>query len=178
MDPELLRKWIAYARDNYDPVLTQEARDYIKKEYVNLRLASDDDEAVPITARKIEAMHRLSEASARVRLSERVELEDARRAVAIVKDCLREVGIDPATGDLDADVIETGQSQTQRQRRKNLLGIIKSNEGETEYGAPIGKIKADAEAAGIEVGKVEHDIDHFMEQGKLYEPSNNHYRTT
>lgn len=178
VEPDLLRKWIAYARDTCEPVLTEETREYIKRQYVDLRMASGDDDAVPVTARKIEAIHRLSEASARVRLSDTVELEDAQRAVSVVKDCLKEVGIDPETGEFDADVIETGQSKTQRQRKKTVLGLIKSNQGETEYGAPLDILVEEAQAVGITEGKFHHELNEFKENGKVYEPADEHYRLT
>jgi len=176
--PDLLRKWIAYARDSIDPVLTDAAREYIKREYVDLRVASDDPDVVPVTARKIEAIHRLSEASARVRLSETVDLEDARRAVAIVKDCLREVGIDPDRGNLDADVIETGASKTQRQRIKSIRGLINAHEGETEYGAPHAKILQEAAAIGIDEDQLSHELEKLRQRGEIFSPSEGHYRPT
>lgn len=178
VEPDLLRKWIAFARDTCNPVLSQEAREYIKRQYVDLRTASDTDDAVPVTARKIEAIHRLSEASARIRLSDIVELEDAERAVSIVKDCLKAVGVDPETGEFDADIIETGQSKTQRQRIKTIRGLIQSNQGETEHGAPYGKLKSEAEAVGIDESKLEHELEKLKNNGQIYQPKDGHYRPT
>jgi replicative DNA helicase Mcm len=176
--PDLLRKWIAYARDNCTPVLTQDARDYIKEEYVKIRQASGDDDAVPVTARKLQALHRLAEASARIRLSPDATLDDAELAVSIVKDCLQDIGIDPETGELDADVIETGTSKTQRQRIKNVKGLILDHESDTDHGAPLVNVIDSAESIGIDESKVRHEIQKLKDRGEIYEPADEHYRPT
>ena len=72
IDPELLRKYIAYARRNIHPVLTDKAMDVLEEFYVSMRNNSiDDDSPVPITARQLEAIIRLSEASAKIKLKPR-----------------------------------------------------------------------------------------------------------
>ncbi len=50
---------------------------------------ADEDAPVPVTARKLEALVRLAEASARIRLSDTVDEADADRAVDIAHCCLR-----------------------------------------------------------------------------------------
>jgi len=37
---------------------------------------------------------------------------------------MKQVGIDSEMGEFDADVVETGQSKSQRDRRKQVLAII------------------------------------------------------
>jgi len=54
-----------------------------------------------------------------------------------LKTALRQVGVDPETGELDADVIETGTSKSQRDRIKNIKTIIQELEQEYETGAPM-----------------------------------------
>ncbi len=78
-----------------------------------------------MTARQLEALVRLSEASARVRLSNIVTLEDAKRTIRIVMNCLKNVGVDPETGALDADILASGTSMSQRNKIKLLKDIIK-----------------------------------------------------
>lgn len=54
----------------------------------------------------------LAEASARVRLSQTVELQDVERATRLCGRCMRDIGIDPDSGQLDANIIETGNSKS------------------------------------------------------------------
>ncbi|MFW5929068.1 MAG: minichromosome maintenance protein MCM, partial [Halobacteriota archaeon] len=113
VDGELLRKYIAYSRREVHPTMTESARERLEEFYVDLR-ASGSEDVVPVTARKLEALVRLAEASARVRLSERVEVEDAERAIEVTRKSLEEVGMDPDTKEFDIDIIESGTSHSQR----------------------------------------------------------------
>jgi len=63
IDIELLRKYIAYARTHVFPELTKEAMDKIIDFYVNLRKLGKKQNTVPTTARQLEALIRLAEAS-------------------------------------------------------------------------------------------------------------------
>lgn len=117
IEPELLRKYIAYARKEVHPKLTDEAVEVIQEFYVGMRGGSADDEEeaspVPITARQLEALVRLSEASARIRLSPDVTDYDAKRAIKLQQDSLKQVGYDPETGKVDIDKVE-GRTPNQK----------------------------------------------------------------
>jgi len=179
IEPELLRKYIAFARRTCYPTMTEEAKERIQEFYVDLRAeGAGEDAAVPVTARKLEALVRLSEASARVRLSDTVERADADRAVDIAHYCLKEIGIDPETGELDADVIETGTSKTQRDRVKNILDIVEEIEDEYDDGAPVEVVLDRAEEVGVTPQKAEHEIENLKQKGEVYAPRTDHLRTT
>ena len=179
IEPELLRKYVAFSRRTCFPTMTEDAKDRIQEFYVDLRAeGTGEDAAVPVTARKLEALVRLAEASARVRLSDTVERADADRAVDIVHYCLKEIGMDPETGELDADVIETGTSKTQRDRVRNLLDIVTEIEEEYDDGAPVDVVTERAEEVGINSDKTEHEIQKLKQKGEVYEPQRGHLRTT
>ena len=179
IEAELLRKYVAYAKRNCFPTMTEEAKAEIQQYYVDLRASGSGEESpVPVTARKLEALVRLAEASARVRLSDTVESEDAQRAIDIAQYCLEDIGLDPETGELDADVIETGTSKSQRDRVRNLLDIIAEIEAEYDEGAPVDVILERCEEIDISEQKAEHEIDKLKQKGEVYEPQPNHLRTT
>ena len=179
IEPELLRKYIAYSRRNCYPTMTEEAKQAIQDYYVNLRArGTDDDAPVPVTARKLEALVRLAEASARVRLSDTVEESDAERAIDIAQYCMEEIGLDPETGELDADVVETGTTKSQRDRIKNIKQLIETIEDEYDEGAPVDVVIERAEEEGMETSKAEHEIDKLKQKGEVYEPQSGHLRTT
>jgi len=178
IETELLRKYVAHAKRSCFPTMTEEAKAAIREFYVDLRLdGQGSDNPIPITARKLEALVRLAEASARVRLSDTVEKEDAERVIDIVRSSLEDVGVDPETGEFDADIIESGTSKSQRDRIKNIKGIIEELEDEYEDGAPIEEIYARAEEVGMDREKAEHEIDKLRTKGELYEPVTDHLRT-
>ncbi|WP_132059061.1 minichromosome maintenance protein MCM [Halorussus amylolyticus] len=179
IDADLLRKYIAYAKRNCFPMMTDEAMATIRDFYVDLRSKGlDEDAPVPVTARQLEALVRLAEASARVRLSDSVEVTDAERAVDITRSCLQDIGIDPETGQFDADVVETGTSKTQRDRIKNIKQLIADIEEEYDEGAPMDVVLERAEEIGMDHAKAEHEIDKLKQKGEVYEPSTDHLRTT
>jgi len=119
----MLRKYVAYAKKKR-PQLTQEAADKIQEFYVNMRSkGGEEGDSVPITARQLEALVRVAEASARAELADKVTEADAKRAIDILTYCLQQVGVDPETGEFDIDMMESGVSGSQR----NRLQTIKHN---------------------------------------------------
>jgi len=179
IEPELLRKYVAYAKRNCFPTMTEEARAEIQEFYVDLRAeGADEDAPVPVTARKLEALVRLAEASARVRLSDKVTVEDARRVIDIVRSSMEDIGVDPETGELDADIVESGTSKSQRDRIKNIKGLIDDLATEYDEGAPIDVVIERAEEIGMDESKAEHEIEKLKQKGEVYAPSTDHLRTT
>jgi replicative DNA helicase Mcm len=120
IDPTLLKKYFAFAKQKVAPELTEQAIEEIKKFYVDLRNAPQfgDDlvRPIPISARQLEALIRLSEASAKARLSKKVTREDAKRAIQIMHFYLLQVGIDKETGNIDIDRITTGIPSSERNK--------------------------------------------------------------
>ena len=181
IEPDLLRKYIAHAKRSCFPTMTDEAKESIREFYVDLRSkGADEDAPVPVTARKLEALVRLSEASARVRLSDTVEPSDADRAIEIVRSCLQDIGVDPETGEFDADVVETGQSKTQRDRIKGIKDLIQTiaQEYDDEPGAPVDTILERADEAGMDAEKAEKQLEKLRTRGEIYEPQQGYVRTT
>ena len=179
IDPDLLRKYVAYAKRNCFPTMTEEAKAEIQDFYVDLRAeGTGDDAPVPVTARKLEALVRLAEASARVRLSDTVEKEDAERATDIARSSMEDIGMDPETGEFDADVVETGTSKSQRDRVKSILDLVGEIEEEYDEGAPVDVVVERAEEQGIESSKAEHEVEQLKQKGEVYTPTKGHLRTT
>jgi len=177
LDPEFLRKYVAYAKRHVYPVMQDEAMKMIREYYVDLRNQSKD--SVPFTPRQLEAFVRLAEASARVRLSETVTVSDAKRAISIINEYLRRVGMDRETGKFDIDIIATGISHSQHERMRSILDIIKQICSEAEDGnAARNDIVIEAEAHGLESKKVEESLDRLKRNGQIYEPVHGKYKLT
>jgi len=176
-EPEFLRKYIAYAKRNVFPVMTEEAIETIKNYYVSLRASSED--SIPFTPRQLEAFVRLAEASARVRLSSKVTVEDAQRAISIIDQYLRRVSLDRETGKFDIDIIATGISHTQQERMRTVIDIIKRICEESKDGnaARVDVIR-EAEMAGIEASKAEEILERLKRNGQIYEPVIGKYKIT
>lgn len=176
-EPEFLRKYVAYAKRNIFPVMTDEATEILKSYYVDFR--SQSEESVTFTPRQLEAFVRLAEASAKIRLSQEVTVDDAKRAIYIIDQYLRRVGMDRETGRFDIDIIATGISHSQHDRMRTIIDIIQRLSNEAKDGnATRGDIIREAEIDGLESGKVEEALDRLKRQGQIYEPAHGKYKIT
>ncbi|MFW6447931.1 MAG: LAGLIDADG family homing endonuclease [Halobacteriota archaeon] len=177
IEPERLRTYVAYATQRCIPTMTEEARQAIKDFYLDLRAEGvDEDSPIPMTARKLEALVRLAEASARIRLADEVTREDAERVIELVRASMGDIGFDPETGTYDVDMIETGTPKTQRDRIRTLKGLIESLEDDFEDGIPLETIVEQATERGLAADRVEHELEKMKQTGEIYEPSGGRFR--
>ncbi|MBI2175928.1 AAA family ATPase [Candidatus Woesearchaeota archaeon] len=171
---KLLKKYISYARQKVRPVLTDAAIDEIKDFYVQLRNREVSDEraarAIPISARQLEALVRMGEASAKVRLSDKVTREDARRAIELLVYCLMQVGREKETGQIDIDRIATGIPASQREKIfliKQILEELEEGLGKT---IPVEDVARLAVERGVSKTEVDEIIEKLKRAGDVYEP--------
>ncbi len=176
LERDLLRKYVAYSKKIY-PVLTDEAMSIISDFYLKIRKQGEGEgSSVPITARQLEAFVRISEASARAKLSPVVTADDAQRAVRIVEYYLRRIA---GEGDkLDFDIIATGTSHSQREQ----IGIIKkliaqlSKEADSKKGVSAEEIFKSGLAEGITEDRAKTLLKRLAQNGEIYSPSSGHYK--
>ncbi|MBI2557981.1 minichromosome maintenance protein MCM [Candidatus Woesearchaeota archaeon] len=169
----LLRRYIAYARQKVNPRLTDGALEEIKEFYLKMRKSGGGEgsiKSIPISARQLEALVRLSEASARARLDDRVTRKDAKKAVELVDYCLMQVGFDRETGKIDIDRIATGIAATQRSHIMILKEIIGDLETKLGKAIPIDDVVAEAKNRGLDEDKVEEAMERLKRSGDIYEP--------
>jgi replicative DNA helicase Mcm len=172
IDQKQLRKYIAYAKKQVRPQLTEEASQKIQEFYVNMR-SKGEEGSVPITARQLEALIRISEAAARAQLKEEVDVSDAEKAIDLLTYCLKQVGMDPETGDFDIDIIESGVSNSQRNRLQTIKQLIDTLAGDDDS-AEIEEVLEHAQEDGIEEDKAEEIIEKLKREGELFEPQQGH----
>ena len=173
---EFLRKYIAYAKQKIMPVITDKALQEIKDFYLKMRASGGTDEgikAIPISARQLEALVRLTEASARLRLSNKATEKDASRAIELVEYCLMEVGFDKETGKIDIDRIATGISASQRSHISIVKEIINDLESKVGKTIPLDDIIEESKNKGITEEKVEEVLEKLKRVGEIFEPRRN-----
>ena len=175
IDRNLLKKYISYVRQKVNPKLDKAAMDEIQEFYVGLRNKGSTGEGgvrpIPISARQLEALVRLTEASARIRLSKNANATDARRAIRILRYCLTEVGIDPETGEIDIDRISTGISTSQRNKIMAVKDVISELEKSLgKKSIPIEDVTAEALNRKISESEVEEAILRLKRDGEIFEP--------
>ncbi|RKO90888.1 MCM2/3/5 family-domain-containing protein [Blyttiomyces helicus] len=113
---EMFSKYIHYAKTRIQPVISTDAGDALIKFYVQMRKMGKDggSRTVTFTTRQLESMIRLAEAHARMRLSESVDVIDVEEANRLVLSALQTSAVDPRTGLIDMDLVNTGISAQSR----------------------------------------------------------------
>jgi len=175
---DLVTKYISYARGQYEPSLTEEARDELKEFYTTVRstLSDVDENRIAFNARGLEGLVRFAEASARARLSHDVTAEDAQRAIELKMTSMRESATNE-DGSFDVDRLETGSSgglsqSDELDRLKNALKSAKHQDGEDAENALT--FKQLSNQTGLSVSRVQHHVkdgdDAFTKKGEVYEP--------
>jgi replicative DNA helicase Mcm len=175
---ETLRKYFAYARQKIKPELTDAAVEEIQEYYVKMRASGSEEgsiKTIPITPRQLEALIRLSEASAKIRLSPKVTRKDAQRGINLVHYCLSQIGVDPDTGKFDIDRISSGVTATERGNIvliKEIITELETKEGDKTIS--IENILVESSSRGIKEDKVLEVIEKLKRSGDIYEPKKGH----
>ncbi len=173
IEPNLLRKYVSYAKNKVFPKLSDTAKDEIRNFYVSIRNSGgskDDIKPIPISARQLEALIRLSEASAKIRLSNKITKDDAKRAIRILKKCLYQVGIDPQTGKLDVDVLVTGITTSQRNKIITVREVIIEFDKNGIKTIPVNDIISACKDKGLEDNAIEEVLEKMKREGEIFQP--------
>ena len=167
---DFLKKYIGYANLNVRPQLTPEAAEVIENFYVNLRKSAEGGAAVPITARQLESLVRLSEARAKMALQHKVSKEDAQAAVRLMEDSLRMVALDRVTGKIDIDKLVSKMSASQRGSSDVIIKAIKDMESEGTSTVNRDALVQKVVSMGLTREQAEQVIEKLLSEGILYSP--------
>jgi len=167
---DFLKKYIAYSNRYVLPQLTTEAAEVIENFYVGLRKSAEGGAAVPITARQLESLVRLSEARARMALQSKVSKEDAQAAIRLMEESLRMVALDRVTGKIDIDKLVSKMSASQRSSSDVIIKAIRDMESEGTSTVNIDALVQRAVSMGLAREQAEQVISKLLSEGILYSP--------
>jgi len=170
VDRDLLRKWIALAKQQPEPVFANdEVKAWLDESFTDLRSLNgyDSESPVPVTFRKLEGIVRIAEAAAKFEFSETIEMRHVKFATKVVGESMQDYGTDES-GQYDADVQETGSSMSQKQTMKLLGSTIEELQPDNGGGADPEDVVEQLEEEGIDTGW--GLIDKAKEKGMAYEP--------
>lgn len=122
---ELLAKYISFARKKANPLISPDCVDYLVDSYVEMRRMGSSRNVITATPRQLESLIRISEALAKMRLSEYVEKPDVEEAVRLIKVATQQAATDPITGVIDMDLISTGITSGSRQKISQIVEYIR-----------------------------------------------------
>ena len=178
-----LRKYIAFAKRTIHPQLDEESKNAILKYYTEERQSfgredqsasqyeSDQgkDTVIPITARALEALIRLTEAHARMHLQEVATVENANVALAVFRHWREESGIE------DESELHSGVSVRARSNNSAIMNMVRdlcSEKGEADL-VEVYNLALPRKISENEVNRV---ISKMLQNGELFESSTDKYR--
>lgn len=181
---EFLTSYILYAKENYNPIMTEEGKNELVRAYVEMRKLGDDSRSserrVTATTRQLESMIRLSEAHAKMRLSEHVELIDVKEAVRLIKSAIKDYATDPITGRIDMDMVQTGTTAAQRRMQEDLtheiMNVIEENNNSIRFTDLVVKIN-EKTSFRVENQDINEAVKRLQQEGKIIEAGDSHRRT-
>jgi replicative DNA helicase Mcm len=173
IDVDLLTKYLAYAK-RYTPDLTKDAEDKILEYYLHMRNV-ESEEMITVTPRQLEGIIRLSTARARLLMKDKVEEEDAERAIFLIESMLQDAGVDVNTGKVDLGVLQ-GRPRSEVSKMQLFMDVLKGLEGDN-------KIPVEERAFVKELEKTEkfteeearNYIRRMLREASIYESKPGHY---
>jgi len=154
VNKELLRDYIAYARARISPVMGEEAASALVEAYRDLRRDGRERKVVVATPRQLESLIRLSEALARMKLSETVTRDHVQEAVRLWYSAMSGSASSGEGGVIDMDNIITGATtaarQVQRQLPDDLRAILSGAGGRP---VSVSELYGDLQRAMQQAGK-------------------------
>ncbi|MBN1539694.1 MAG: minichromosome maintenance protein MCM, partial [Candidatus Thermoplasmatota archaeon] len=172
IESEELRKYVAYSKRVCFPVLNQESMSEIVDFYVSLRERSagpmGDSGRVALTARQLEALIRMAEASARIRLSDTVTVADAKTSIRLMENSLKDVAM-TESGDYDIDGIMGSGFKSQKDKMYEIISIIRESK------VKEGRITRDdlalkAKDRNINEAELDRYLKKLQDEGAIFEP--------
>lgn len=126
IDMSVMRDYIAFAKENVHPVLSEAAQQRLIDAYVDMRRVGSGRGQISAYPRQLESLIRLAEAHARLRLSANVEIVDVEEAARLHREALKQSATDPASGRIDVGILTTGLGAAARRRRAELVTALKA----------------------------------------------------
>lgn len=164
---ELIRKYVAFAKRSIHPKLTDEAQESLREFYVETRRkGGESHDSIAISARAIEGLYRLAQASARVRLSEVATIEDAERSIRLTRFWRHEL----MGENFDETTLQSGKKATTRNRERSILEIVRRLFAETGNIVNLADVLTEAGRMDISRDVAEDIIEALCRDGRLMRP--------
>lgn len=167
IDIDLFSKYLTYAR-GLEPTLTSEAIDIIRAYYMDMRRAESEG-MITVTPRQLEGLVRLATARARILLKDKVEADDAKRAIYLVDQMLKTAGVDVNTGKMDVGVLY-GKPQSEVSKQKLFMEVFNGISGPDNNEVEDKNLVAELVKTGrFTDEEARTQISKFNREGRIYE---------
>ena len=173
IEPIFFRKYVAYAKQRIKPKLSQDAVEELRNFYVDLRNRPVSSESamrpIPISARQLQALIRMAEASAKIRMSDEVTKEDSQQAIELMRYYLQQVGYDYESKTFDIDKISGKFSSAQRSKIMLVKETITALE--SKMGKMIPREELEKELSEkMTKDEIDDAIEKLLRSNEIYRP--------
>ena len=173
IDVDLLTKYLSYAKRGI-PIMTKEAEEKILEYYLQMRNV-ESEEMITVTPRQLEGIIRLSTARARLLMKDKVELEDAERAIFLLQSMLEDAGVDVNTGKVDLGVLQ-GKPRSEVSKMQLFMDILRSLEGENKMPVEEKTFVRELEKSNkFTQDEARNYIRRMLREASIYESKPGHY---
>ncbi|HJS68914.1 MAG TPA: minichromosome maintenance protein MCM [Nitrososphaera sp.] len=164
---DLFSKYLSYSKQG-EPALTPEAIDIVRNYYMDMRKVESEG-MITVTPRQLEGLVRLATARARLLLKDRVDADDATRAIYLVDQMMRTAGVDVNTGKTDLGVLY-GKPQSVVSKEKTFMevfrGLTGTENNDVEEKALVDELIKTGKFSDEEAKKY---IQKFNREGQIFE---------
>jgi replicative DNA helicase Mcm len=173
IDVDLLTKYLSYAKRGI-PTMTKEAEEKILEYYLQMRNV-ESEEMITVTPRQLEGIIRLSTARARLLMKDKVELEDAERAIFLLQSMLEDAGVDVNTGKVDLGVLQ-GKPRSEVSKMQLFMDILRSLEGDSKVPVEEKMFVRELEKSDkFTQDEARNYIRRMLREASIYESKPGHY---
>ena len=159
----------------------EKAIEELRKFYVELRnkpVASESAmKPIPISARQLQALVRMAEASAKLRLGKIVTKNDAKEAIGLMKYYLMQVGYDYESKTFDIDKISTGVTTSQRSKITGVRETIAHLEGRLGSLIPMEELEKELEGK-MSKDEIDEAVSKLQASGDIFKPKRGYVQRT
>lgn len=124
---DLLSGYVKFCKENCSPLITSEAKHELIEQYILLRKKGNEygsnnagRKTISATTRQLESLIRLSESLCKMHCRTNVSRQDVLEAVRLIQEATQKAAVDPRTGVIDMDAINTGVGFADRKEIDNL----------------------------------------------------------
>ena len=173
IDVDLLTKYLSYARRGV-PDLTKEAEEKILDYYLQMRNVESED-MITVTPRQLEGIIRLATARARLLMKDKVEEEDAERAIFLIQSMLQDAGVDVNTGKVDLGVLQ-GKPRSEVSKMQLFMDVLKGLEGDNKVSVEEKTFIQELEKSEkFTQDEARNYIRRMLREASIYESKPGHY---
>lgn len=167
IDIDLFSKYLSFAK-GIEPALTTEATDIIRSYYMDMRKAESEG-MITVTPRQLEGLVRLATARARLLLKDKVDSDDAKRAIYLVDQMLKTAGVDVNTGKMDLGTLY-GKPQSEVSKQKLFMEVFNGISGPDNNEVEDKNLVAELVKTGrFTDEEARTQISKFNREGRIYE---------